>query len=129
MSSIFLVELENCIQSTLDKYAQEIKSMNVVVNEEYATNLHEIKNLKNNNDLETLNLSEQENADASLNEKYFLPYTGNGYIGVSLFGKNGLYSYLQKSLSLKLNYNPLAQIYSDTLSFKGNFSKIKSSSN
>ena len=123
---MLLVELENCIQSKLDKYAQEIKLMNLVVNDEYASNLHEIKNLKNNNNNNN-NLDSPENSNSDSNgdsDKYFLPYAGNGYIGVSLFGKNGLYSYHQKSLSLKLNYNPLAQIYSDTLPVKGNLCYI-----
>jgi hypothetical protein len=97
--------------------------MNVVINEEYSSDLNELKLLKTNQqDAKVLDeLKVEENTDEALNkdEKYFLPYTGNGYIGLSFFSKRGLYSYHQKSLNLKLNYNPLVQIYSDTLTYKG----------
>ena len=55
---------------------------------------------------------------ADANEKLFLPYVGNGYIGISLISKQGLFGSFQKSLSLQLNYNPLIQIYSETLKKK-----------
>lgn len=51
-------------------------------------------------------------------EKLFLPYTGNGYIGVSANSKIGLFAAHMKSLSLPLLYNPLASIYVDNLEKK-----------
>lgn len=52
-------------------------------------------------------------------EHLYLPFTGNGYIGLSIISKQGLYANYQKTLSLPLMYSPLAQIYSDTLPKKG----------
>lgn len=111
------------MQSNLERFRSELKSMNAVVNEEFSSDLNELKSLKNNpQDVKTSDeLKLEENTDEALNkdDKYFLPYVGNGYIGLSVSSKQGLYSYHQKSLNLKLNYNPLAQIYSDTLTYKG----------
>lgn len=59
---------------------------------------------------------------SSVQEKnIYLPYTGNGYIGVSMQSKYGLYANYHKSLSLNLKYNPLVQVYSDQLSKMGAF--------
>ena len=123
-SKFFTAELESCMQSNLERYKSELKSMNAVVNEESVSDLNELKNLKNNQQEAKASDNElklEENTGESLNkdEKYFLPYAGNGYIGLSVFSKRGLHSYHQKSLNLKLNYNPLVQIYSDTLTYKG----------
>jgi len=52
------------------------------------------------------------------NEKLFLPFTGNGYIGISLISKQGIFGSLQKSLNIQLKYNPLIQIYSENLKKK-----------
>ena len=118
-----IAEIETCFQSKLEKYQSEIKSINIVVNEEYASNLNEIKNLKNNLETKQSDVDESNKLSDESNEgeHVFMPYAGNGYIGLSLFSKNGLFSYHQKSVNLKLNYNPLAQIYSDILPSKGVF--------
>jgi hypothetical protein len=52
-------------------------------------------------------------------EKLFLPFTGNGYIGIAINSNKGLHAYHQKSLNLPVKYNPIAQISSDTLESKG----------
>ena len=66
-----------------------------------------------------LNLQhEQSLADDS--EKLYLPFTGNGYIGISIVSKQGLYASPLKSLNLQLKYNPIIQIYSETLKKKEN---------
>lgn len=69
-------------------------------------------------------VDESPSLDEALNpptegEKLFLPYTGNGYIGVSANSKIGLFAAHMKSLSLPLLYNPLASIYVDNLEKKG----------
>lgn len=58
------------------------------------------------------------NAENS-NEKLFLPYIGNGFIGLSANSKLGLFASHMKSLSLRVMYNPLASIYIDNLERKG----------
>jgi hypothetical protein len=106
------------MKSKLEKYQNEITSMNVVINEDYPT---DYKNLKNINEKPTDSLLEASNENDLNNkdEKTFLPFIGNGNLGLSLFSKNGLYLYHQKSSNLKLSYNPLAQAYVDTLPNKG----------
>jgi hypothetical protein len=59
-------------------------------------------------------------------DKLYLPYTGNGYIGLAINSKLGLYASQEraKSLSLPLMYNPLVIIYSDNLEKKGNAKRL-----
>ncbi|KAF6038238.1 hypothetical protein EB796_003451 [Bugula neritina] len=40
-------------------------------------------------------------------EKYFLPYIGNGYIGISLDGKHGVWLKGERGLDIATDYNPL----------------------
>jgi hypothetical protein len=106
------------MKSKLEKYQNEITSMNIVINEDYPTDYKNLKNIKEkpaDSLLEASNENDLNNKD----EKTFLPFIGNGNIGLSLFSKNGLYLYHQKSSNLKLSYNPLAQVYVDTLPNKG----------
>ena len=58
-------------------------------------------------------------------EKLYLPFTGNGYIGIAINSNRGIYAYHQKSLGLPVKYNPIAQISSDTLIRKGKKIKFK----
>ena len=91
----------------LDKYSNEIKLMNAVTTES-----HEFDQFNNE-----ISLSQSK---SNIQEKsIYLPYTGNGYIGVSIQSKQGLYANYHKSLSLNLNFNPLVQVYSDRLSKMG----------
>ena len=83
--------------------------------------------LNNNNDNKKVNenvISTDPSIMSLINdyedEKLFLPFTGNGYIGISINSNKGLYVYHQKSLSLSIKYNPVALITSDTLDSKGN---------
>jgi hypothetical protein len=58
-------------------------------------------------------------------DRFYLPYTGNGYIGLGLLNKQqdgqspsgnaaqGLHATYHKTLSLPLLYNPLALVYGD----------------
>ena len=72
---------------------------------------------------ENLNIAEELNSlEATLpnDQKLFLPFTGNGYIGLAANSKNGLFVNHMKSLSLPIIYNPLASIYLDNLEKKGN---------
>ena len=62
---------------------------------------------------------QNEEATIDPKEKYFLPFSGNGYIGISASSKIGILASFQKYLSLPINYNPLVQIYSDTFLKKG----------
>jgi len=57
--------------------------------------------------------------EADTSEKIFLPYVGNGFIGVSANSKLGLFANHMKSLSLPVMYNPLVSIYVDNLERKG----------
>lgn len=103
-SGFYSDELENCMLKDLDKYSNEIKLMNAVTTES-----HEFDQFNNE-----ISLSQSK---SNIQEKsIYLPYTGNGYIGVSIQSKQGLYANYHKSLSLNLNFNPLVQVYSDRLS-------------
>ncbi len=51
----------------------------------------------------------------------YVPYTGNGFIGISLNSKEGVFGFYQKSLSLKFNYNPLSYIYLEGFEKTGKF--------
>ena len=68
-----------------------------------ARRLNENKNNNNNNE----------------NEARFLPYTGNGFIGLSLASDQGIYvSHQRSQISLKINYQPVSRIFSTMLSNK-----------
>lgn len=146
-------ELENCVQSKLDRLKHSIGERNVVVyempfngeaggspntNKDSANaQLKSVQNLDNEDQSKpdlTLNpspdlLSIDESQSSQHGEKYFLPYTGNGYIGLSVLSKKGLFasmsvsghqiaSYSSSSLNLSLMYSPLAFIYADNLNRK-----------
>ncbi|XP_035233131.1 uncharacterized protein LOC118204949, partial [Stegodyphus dumicola] len=43
-------------------------------------------------------------------ENFFLPYVGNGKIGVPLDGNEQLYIFYKRSLSVPVNYHPIVQV-------------------
>ncbi len=64
--------------------------------------------------------SGSEEAAAAAEDRFYLPYTGNGYIGLGLLNRaggstaaQGLHATYHKTLSLPLMYNPLALVYGD----------------
>jgi hypothetical protein len=103
------VEQETCINSQLERYKESINTFNTLVTEWPIVDLDPL-NEKTNDNKQDVHIGE---------ENLFLPYTGNGYIGISINSKQGLYANYHKSLSLPIMYNPLVNIYSDTMSKKG----------
>lgn len=97
--------MEDCISSKLEAFKESINSFNTLITEWHETEKDKISPKQNENDL--------------LEENLFLPYVGNGYVGVSLTSKEGIFAFNQKSASFPLHYNPIANIYSDTMSKKG----------
>lgn len=98
-------------------------SMNTVVSS-WPTQFSRALNVKANSagDGENSNLVEDLSPiedKISGEQKLFLPFTGNGYIGLAANSKNGLFVHHMKSLSLPIVYNPLARIYLDNLEKKG----------
>lgn len=100
------IELESCMQKNLDKYSDAFKLMNAV-----ATDDHAFKTNYLNSEFTDPAISGDDTSD----EHFFLPYTGNGYIGLAIQSKEGLFVNFHKSLSLNINYNPLAQVYIEAL--------------
>jgi hypothetical protein len=99
------------MQTSLDKYSREIKLMNTVHTDGYDFKLNYLDYTSH-----PTSVSPDVHDHTPDGEHFFLPYTGNGYIGLSLQSTQGIYVNFQKSLSLLLHYNPLVQVYSDTLS-------------
>lgn len=102
----FTTELDFCMHKSLDKFSNDIKLMNAAVTDGDRFISYSNSKLQTN--------------DESTNEPlddlpFFLPYTGNGYIGLSIKSDNGMFLNFHKSMNLKLFYNPLVQIYSDRL--------------
>lgn len=79
-----------------------------------------IKNQENENSGKNDDLVQVASLEEAFNsnEKLYLPYTGNGYIGISANSKLGLFANQLKSLSLPLLYSPLSFIYTDNYSEK-----------
>ena len=98
------------MHKNLDKFSNDIKLMNAVVTDgdRFA------QNTLINTEVEDKSLTEHLD-----DEPFFLPYTGNGYIGLSIKSKQGLYLNFHKSMYLNLFYNPLVEIYSDQLTNSG----------
>lgn len=113
--SKLLAELESCMKKSLTKYADDVKLMNAVVTESHDFKLNYLHHTPETGTTTTGELHNDED-----DENFFLPYTGNGYIGLSVQSSQGIFVNFQKSLSLNLKYNPLVQVYSDTLTKMGN---------
>ena len=115
------------MKTKLEKYKDQVQSLNFVesdwsefgLNQIHAT-MTNLRKKDSNDQLNQLNEPLIENVD-DIDEKLFLPFVGNGYIGLSTISKQGFFAYHQKTLSLPLRYSPLVQIYSETLKKKGNF--------
>lgn len=99
-------KLESCVKSRLEIYSDAIASMNTVHSEWSSYKKSLINNEENNHLID------------NDNEKLFLPFTGNGYLGISINSNLGVYVYHQKAVSLPIKYNPVTQISSDILNFK-----------
>jgi hypothetical protein len=118
----YSIELESCMNSYLDKFKELKKSKNFVDSDWSLTNEQDNGKLNIIPDA-SLSLLEQQKINqetlyTDAKDDLYLPYAGNGYIGVSLISKQGLYGSYQKGLQLQLKYNPLTQIYSETLKKK-----------
>jgi hypothetical protein len=77
--------------------------------------------INNNDDSVTIeNNIKNEEMIKSLSDdgNYYIPFTGNGYIGISLNTKSGLVAKHVNSLSMSLKYNPLVSLYADEYSAK-----------
>lgn len=98
------------MKKSLTKYADDVKLMNAVVTESHDFKLNYLHHTPETGTTTTGELHNDED-----DENFFLPYTGNGYIGLSVQSSQGIFVNFQKSLSLNLKYNPLVQVYSDTL--------------
>lgn len=119
------MSIENCISLKLEKFRASIESMNTVVSEwpmQLSDVIKKDQNIppKSSDQAPTINddllLLDNEQIDY---DRLYLPYTGNGYIGLAINSKMGLFANHLKGLSLELMYNPLSIIYSDNLEKKG----------
>jgi hypothetical protein len=63
---------------------------------------------------DTMSPNTNEQSETSHENKY-LPFTSNGYIGISMISKQGLFAPHFKSLNTPLAYSPLVSVYSDNL--------------
>ncbi|CAF0948843.1 unnamed protein product [Brachionus calyciflorus] len=107
-SGSFSAELESFIDSKLDRYKESIKSFNTLIT---------VWPVKEKDPLVETQNTDKNELDHH-DENLFLPYTGNGYIGISIISKRGIFANHHKTLSLPLLYNPLSQIYSDSMAKK-----------
>jgi hypothetical protein len=73
---------------------------------------------------EAMSSNTNEDTTESNYENKYLPYTSNGYIGISMISKQGLFASHFKSLNTLLGYNPLVSVYSDNL-VKQEFSLVE----
>lgn len=131
------VELESCASQNLERYQSGIDAKNVVVYElpypdltteqlrkTQESSQNKIKKTSGGggvnkplplDEISLLNVDLL--SDTSGSSRFFLPYTGNGYIGVSITNQNangeGLYANYQKTLSLPLMFSPLASLFTD----------------
>lgn len=130
---ISIVELESCASQNLERYQSGIEAKNVVVyelpypdltSEQLRKTQESSQNkLKKAGGVKPLPLDEISLlnvdllSDSSGSSRFFLPYTGNGYIGVSITNQNtngeGLYANYHKTLSLPLMFSPLASLFTD----------------
>lgn len=105
--SHFTAELDNCMLKNLDKYQYDINLMNSVFTESHNFKTNYMKNSNDDDPAAETSLNHQ------TDEKFYIPYTGNGYIGLSIQSNEGLFVSYHKSLSLKIFHNPLVQVYSE----------------
>ena len=96
----------------LDKFAIDLKSMNSALteNHQFDTSYHKPTEKTTNKEDSLDNLND---------ELFFLPYTGNGYLGLSFKSKLGIFINFHKNLNLQSYFNPLVEIYSDRLTKYG----------
>jgi len=115
------------MNSYLEKFKDLKKSMNFVESDwsfeqsEQSSRVQVVGgNVGGGGGVEELTIPNQndQNLFTDPSEKLFLPFVGNGYIGISLISKQGIFGSLHKSLNLPLKYNPLIQIYSENLKKK-----------
>ena len=112
------------MQKNLEKYSRDIKLMNTVLTDGHEFKLNYLEHINYPPNSASTPFVDQIQKQQILateedGENFFLPYTGNGYIGLALQSTQGIYVNMQKSLSLNLRYNPLVQVYSDTLAKSG----------
>lgn len=103
------------MNKNLEKFSNDIKLMNAALTEHHQFDPSYLTTKDSSQD------DKKGSTDHLDDEPFFLPYTGNGYLGLSMKSKLGIFVNFHKNLNLKLYFNPLVEIYSDRLNKIGIF--------
>lgn len=105
----YSTELDRCMNKNLEKFSYDIKLMNAALTENHQLDPSYLTTKSNAQD------DKDHLIDPLDYEHFFLPYTGNGYLGLSMKSKLGIFVNFHKNLNLQLYFNPLVDVYSDRL--------------